>query len=71
MMIVTLKRFGLLGFKPIALIGGATGMIGDPSFKSTERVLQTDEQVLKNIKAISKQLTGIISDVKFVNNADW
>lgn len=71
MMIVTLKRFGLAGFKSIALIGGATGMIGDPSFKSAERVLQTDEQVNQNIKGISKQLQRIIPNVTFVNNADW
>lgn len=46
-------------------------MIGDPSFKSAERVLQTDEQVNQNIKGISKQLQRIIPNVTFVNNADW
>ncbi|AUF83365.1 tyrosine--tRNA ligase [Mesoplasma syrphidae] len=71
MMIVTLQRFGKAGFKPIALIGGGTGMIGDPSFKSDERVLQTNEQVLTNVKAIEKQLRAIIPNVTFANNADW
>nr|WP_280123354.1 tyrosine--tRNA ligase [[Acholeplasma] multilocale] len=71
MMIVTLKRFGDQGFKPIALMGGGTGMIGDPSFKSAERVLQTDEQVIANVKAIESQMRKIIPDVTFMNNADW
>jgi len=69
-MVVTLKRFGQAGFKPIALIGGGTGMIGDPSFKSAERVLQTDEQVNKNMDGIGSQLKRIIPNVNFVNNAD-
>ncbi|WP_027063031.1 tyrosine--tRNA ligase [Mesoplasma seiffertii] len=71
MMIVTLQRFGKAGFNPIALIGGGTGMIGDPSFKSDERVLQTNEQVLANVQAIEKQLRAIIPNVQFANNADW
>lgn len=71
MLIVMLKRFGLKGFKPIALIGGGTGMIGDPSFKSDERQLQTNEQVFRNYKAIESQLKKIIGDVEFQNNANW
>ncbi|WP_434337636.1 tyrosine--tRNA ligase [Mycoplasma capricolum] len=71
MMIITLKRFALQGFKPIALIGGATGMIGDPSFKASERVLQTKQQVDHNINKISTQLKEIIPTVSFVNNRDW
>jgi tyrosyl-tRNA synthetase len=71
MMIVTLQRFGKAGFRPIALMGGGTGMIGDPSFKSDERVLQTNAQVLKNVEAIEKQMRGIIPNVEFANNASW
>lgn len=69
--ITLLKRFKLFGFDPIALIGGGTGMIGDPSFKSQERVLQTAQQVKVNTDAITKQLKGIIPEVKFANNYDW
>ncbi len=54
--IITLLRFKEAGFKPIALLGGATGMIGDPSGKSEERNLQTEKDLLKNKKAIKKQL---------------
>ncbi|WFQ90023.1 tyrosine--tRNA ligase [Mycoplasma feriruminatoris] len=71
MMIITLKRFADFNFKPIALIGGATGMIGDPSFKASERVLQTKDQVDHNIKKISEQLKEIIPTVSFVNNNTW
>ena len=71
MMIITLKRFADYNFKPIALIGGATGMIGDPSFKANERVLQTKDQVEHNINKISAQLKQIIPNVNFVNNNTW
>jgi len=69
--IILLERFNKAGFKSIALIGGGTGMIGDPSFKSDERVLQTTQQVELNQKAIEKQLKKIIPNVEFKNNADW
>ncbi|PPE06135.1 tyrosine--tRNA ligase [Williamsoniiplasma lucivorax] len=69
--IILLSRFQKMGFKPIALIGGGTGMIGDPSFKSQERVLQTNEQVLVNVQGIQKQLKQMLHDVTFVNNYDW
>ncbi|ATG97564.1 tyrosine--tRNA ligase [Mesoplasma lactucae] len=69
--ITLLKRFQDFGFNPIALIGGGTGMIGDPSFKSQERVLQTNEQVKENSDAITKQLKGIIPGVDFANNYEW
>ncbi|ATZ18278.1 tyrosine--tRNA ligase [Mesoplasma melaleucae] len=71
MIIVTLKRFDNAGFQAIGLIGGGTGMIGDPSFKADERKLQTDEQVKYHANAIQNQLLKIISDVTFANNADW
>jgi tyrosyl-tRNA synthetase len=72
-----LRRFQLAGHHPIALAGGATGMIGDPSGKSDERNLQTSEQVRHNIDSIKTQLTKFLDfDVKInparlVNNADW
>ncbi|AVN63965.1 tyrosine--tRNA ligase [Mesoplasma florum] len=71
MMIVTLKRFDKAGFQAIGLIGGGTGMIGDPSFKADERKLQTDGQVKFHATAIQNQLLRIIPDVTFANNADW
>lgn len=48
---MTLRRFQEHGHRPIVLIGGGTGMIGDPSGKSEERVLQTEDQVAKMLKA--------------------
>jgi len=69
--IILLERFARFGFKPIALIGGGTGMIGDPSFKSAERVLQTAEQVEVNEKAIAKQLKTMIPKVNYQNNKTW
>ncbi|WP_031542114.1 tyrosine--tRNA ligase [Mesoplasma photuris] len=71
MMIVTLERFGRQGFKPIFLMGGGTGMIGDPSFKAGERQLQTIEQIDENVKGIMSQMVKIIPNVTFANNADW
>ncbi len=58
---LTLRRFQEHGHRPIVLIGGGTGMIGDPSGKSEERVLQTEEQVDKNIEGISKQMHNILN----------
>ena len=72
-----LRRFQLQGHHPIALAGGATGMVGDPSGKSAERNLQTPEQVEHNIASIRTQLTKFLDfDVKtnparLVNNFDW
>ncbi|HDK4457897.1 TPA: tyrosine--tRNA ligase [Staphylococcus aureus] len=73
---LTLRRFQEHGHRPIVLIGGGTGMIGDPSGKSEERVLQTEEQVDKNIEGISKQMHNIFEfgtdhGAVFVNNRDW
>lgn len=52
--LLTLRRFQQAGHKPIIVLGGATGMIGDPSGKSEERNLQTDEQVDRNLQGIRK-----------------
>lgn len=75
--LVTMKRFQIAGHKPFVVIGGATGMIGDPSGKSTERVLLTDETIQINIEAQKKQFQAIL-DFKsptnaavMVNNYDW
>jgi tyrosyl-tRNA synthetase len=76
--IMLLKHFQLAGHKPIALVGGATGMIGDPSGKSQERNLLTEEALRHNQKCIKKQLAGFLdfdSDIPnvavMVNNYDW
>ncbi|HDM0198187.1 TPA: tyrosine--tRNA ligase [Staphylococcus aureus] len=73
---LTLRRFQEHGHRPIVLIGGGTGMIGDPSGKSEERVLQTEEQVDKKIEGISKQMHNIFEfgtdhGAVLVNNRDW
>lgn len=62
MQVILLRRFALFGFQAIALVGGATGMIGDPSGKSQERNLLDSEQLAKNISAIGKQLTALVDD---------
>lgn len=76
--IMLLKHFQRAGHKPIALVGGATGMIGDPSGKSKERNLLDYDTLIKNQKAIKKQLEKFLdfSDKKensaeLVNNYDW
>ncbi|MCG7338432.1 tyrosine--tRNA ligase [Staphylococcus sp. ACRSN] len=73
---LTLRRFQEYGHRPLVLIGGGTGMIGDPSGKSEERKLQTEEQVEMNVAGISEQMHKIFefdSDkgAKLVNNKDW
>ncbi|EHJ08970.1 tyrosine--tRNA ligase [Staphylococcus simiae] len=73
---LTLRRFQQHGHRPIVLIGGGTGMIGDPSGKSEERVLQTEEQVEHNVQGISKQMHKIFEfgndrGAILVNNKDW
>lgn len=74
--LLTLRRFQMAGHEPILLVGGATGMIGDPSGRSEERQLQTVEQVEKNVQAIKKQLERIFdfnseNGAKLANNRDW
>ncbi|MED3622764.1 tyrosine--tRNA ligase [Bacillus thermocopriae] len=73
---LTLKRFQQHGHRPIVLVGGATGLIGDPSGKSEERKLQTIEAVQKNAESIKKQLAAIFNfegenGAIMVNNYDW
>ena len=75
--IMTLLRFQKAGHKPIALIGGATGMVGDPSGKSQERNLLDEETLNKNIAGIKKQLENFLdfstgkNCAELVNNYDW
>ena len=76
--IMLLKRFQLAGHKPIALVGGATGMIGDPSGKSQERNLLDEETLNKNLAGIKQQLqkfldfeSGEKNAAEMVNNYDW
>ncbi len=76
--IMLLKRFQLAGHKPIALVGGATGMIGDPSGKSQERNLLNEETLQKNLNGIKAQLSkfldfdsGAPNKAEMVNNYDW
>ncbi|KPG87976.1 tyrosine--tRNA ligase [Staphylococcus hominis] len=73
---MTLRRFQEHGHRPIVLIGGGTGMIGDPSGKSEERVLQTEDQVAKNVEGLSAQMHklfefGTDKGAVLVNNKDW
>lgn len=71
---LTLKRFAKFGHKPVVLVGGGTGIIGDPSGRSEERQLQTLEVINDNVKKLEAQLRNIFrdnKDIKFVNNADW
>lgn len=76
--VMMLRHFQRSGHKPIALIGGATGMIGDPSGKSKERVLIDEERLRHNQEALRKQLARFLdfeSDAPnaavLVNNYDW
>jgi tyrosyl-tRNA synthetase len=76
--IIILMHFQKAGHTPVALVGGATGMIGDPSGKSAERNLLNEETLAKNIAGIKSQLERFIdfnSDIKnkaeLVNNYDW
>lgn len=74
---LTLRRFQIAGHHPIALAGGATGMIGDPSGKSAERNLLTREQLQHNVTCIKAQLTRLLdfespgNPARLVDNADW
>lgn len=75
--IMTLLRFQLAGHKPLALVGGATGMVGDPSGKSAERNLLDTDTLNKNIEGIKKQLSQFLdfdcgaNSAELVNNYDW
>jgi len=75
--IMTLIHFQKAGHKPYALVGGATGMVGDPSGKSDERNLQTPEMIEHNLKGMKAQLAKFLkfeeggNGAVMVNNADW
>ena len=75
--ILTSRRLQLAGHKPYALVGGATGLIGDPSFKDAERSLQTKETVEGWVKSIQGQLAGLLdfengqNKAEMVNNYEW
>ena len=76
--IMMLKHLQVAGHKPISLVGGATGMIGDPSMKATERKLLDEETLRYNVECIKKQLSHFLdfeSDVPnaalLLNNYDW
>ena len=65
------KRLENHGHKPILVIGGGTGLIGDPSFKSSERKLLSIEDSLKNAEGISRQAKHLLPKATIVNNYDW
>lgn len=75
--IMTLMRFQKAGHKPLALVGGATGMVGDPSGKSAERNLLDADTLNKNVEGIKKQLNKFLdfncgaNSAELVNNYDW
>ncbi len=75
--ILILKHFQNAGHKPIALVGGATGMVGDPSGKSVERNLLDEASLQKNIEGVKAQLSRFLdfnateNPAELVNNFDW
>lgn len=75
--LLVLKRFQEAGHKPLALVGGATGLIGDPSFKATERKLNSDDIVADWVGKIKTQVSAFIefgdkeNSAEVVNNLDW
>ncbi|GHU37314.1 tyrosine--tRNA ligase [Bacilli bacterium] len=74
--ILNMRRLQLAGHHPVALVGGATGMIGDPSFKDAERSLQTTDTVAQWSESIKQQLSRFLSfegdnAAIVVNNYDW
>lgn len=77
MPLLMLRRFQLAGHTPVALVGGATGLIGDPSFKASERTLNSAETVQGWVASLSAQISALLpaSDglaaPLLVNNADW
>ena len=75
--LLTLRRFQQAGHRPIALVGGATGLIGDPSFKAQERRLNTPDVVAGWVEKLRRQVGRFIdfddspSGALVVNNLDW
>ena len=74
---LVLRRFQLAGHRPIALVGGATGLVGDPSGKNDERTLNEEKLVADWVSRIRKQVEKILDfkdknvSAKLVNNLDW
>ena len=69
--LITLLRFKLAGFNVVPLIGGATGMIGDPSFKKAERSLNDIETIIDFKRKIISQISSFLSQDHVVDNIDW
>ncbi|HWK23787.1 MAG TPA: tyrosine--tRNA ligase [Ureibacillus sp.] len=75
--LLTLRRFQQAGHRPVLVVGGATGMIGDPSGRSTERNLLTEEQIAHNVAGLKAQMERIFefganeNGAQLVNNYDW
>lgn len=69
--LITMKRLQLSGHIPLVLVGGATGMIGDPSFKKNERPALSEEILKHNLNGISKNINQILPSAQMVNNFDW
>lgn len=75
--LLCLKRFQLAGHRPVALVGGATGLIGDPSFKAAERKLNTEETVAEWVEKIRQQVSPFLdfdcgeNSAAMANNYDW
>tara|TARA_R110002110_G_scaffold90705_1_gene235741 strand:- start:359 stop:1654 length:1296 start_codon:yes stop_codon:yes gene_type:complete len=75
--LLMLRRFQLAGHRPLALVGGATGLIGDPSFKAQERQLNTPEVIAGWVEKIHQQVSRFIDfdagpvSAEVVNNLDW
>ncbi len=74
--LMMLRRFQQYGHKPIALVGGATGMIGDPSGKSEERVLLSPDALAENVDGMKAQMSRYLefdgpAAARLVNNYDW
>ncbi|EKP0307065.1 tyrosine--tRNA ligase [Aeromonas veronii] len=75
--LLMLRRFQLAGHTPVALVGGATGLIGDPSFKATERSLNSTDTVQGWVASLSAQIRALLpadeglSAPQLVNNGDW
>jgi tyrosyl-tRNA synthetase len=73
--LMTLRRFQRAGHRPIALAGGGTGMIGDPSGRSDERNLLSEEELAANVEAIRAQIARFLDfeggGALLLNNADW
>jgi len=75
--LLVLRRFQEAGHKPLALVGGATGMIGDPSFKAQERKLNDEETINGWVEKLKHQVSALIkfndqpNSAEVVNNYDW